>query len=158
MSSGREAEFSRSHIRRDLGVYSISVVVELTGLGAGTLRSFERVGLLAPARTTGGTRRYSDDDLARLSKIVKLMEEGINLCGISRILTLETENATLRAENAALRSELGRAAPDQAAPDQAAPDQAAHHQVPHDRAAPDQTTLSRRQTTPPGGGRGSSAR
>lgn len=97
LSSGRKPEPDRSQRRSELGVYSISVVVELTGLGAATLRGFERAGLLVPARTEGGTRRYSDEDLARLSHISELVAEGINLAGIARILVLEEENRALYA-------------------------------------------------------------
>ena len=48
------------------GVYGISVTAELSGLDPQTLRLYEQRGLLTPARTEGGTRRYSDNDLARL--------------------------------------------------------------------------------------------
>ncbi|AHK28471.1 Putative heat shock protein hspR [Rhodococcus opacus PD630] len=68
---------------------------ELTGIGPQTLRLYERRGLLTPARTSGGTRRYSDDDLVRLARIAQLMEDGVNVQGIQRILALESENADL---------------------------------------------------------------
>ncbi|MBC2639965.1 MULTISPECIES: MerR family transcriptional regulator [unclassified Rhodococcus (in: high G+C Gram-positive bacteria)] len=77
------------------GVYGIAVTSELTGIGPQTLRLYERRGLLTPARTSGGTRRYSDDDLTRLARIAQLMEEGVNVAGIQRILALESENAEL---------------------------------------------------------------
>ena len=77
------------------GVYGIAVTSELTGIGPQTLRLYERRGLLTPARTSGGTRRYSDDDLVRLARIAQLMEDGVNVPGIRRILALESENADL---------------------------------------------------------------
>jgi DNA-binding transcriptional MerR regulator len=77
------------------GVYGIAVTSELTGIGPQTLRLYERRGLLTPARTSGGTRRYSDDNLTRLARIAQLMEEGVNVAGIQRILALESENAEL---------------------------------------------------------------
>ncbi|RZK95939.1 MAG: MerR family transcriptional regulator [Rhodococcus sp. (in: high G+C Gram-positive bacteria)] len=77
------------------GVYGIAVTSELTGIGPQTLRLYERRGLLTPARTSGGTRRYSDDDLLRLARIAQLMEDGVNVAGIRRILALESENADL---------------------------------------------------------------
>ncbi|MFC0453909.1 MerR family transcriptional regulator [Rhodococcus jostii] len=77
------------------GVYAIAVASELTGIGPQTLRLYERRGLLTPARTSGGTRRYSDDDLLRLARIAQLMEGGVNVAGIQRILALESENADL---------------------------------------------------------------
>ena len=66
------------------------------------LRLYERKGLLEPTRTTGGTRRYSDTDIARLRRIGVLINDGINLTGIARVLGLEADNAGLRARNAAL--------------------------------------------------------
>src|SRR4051794_6996101 len=80
------------------GVYGISVAAELTGLGVQNLRAYERYGLLEPGRSEGGTRRYSDDDLQRLRRIGKLLEAGLNLAGIARVLDLEDDNADLRAE------------------------------------------------------------
>ncbi len=77
------------------GVYGIAVTSELTGIGPQTLRLYERRGLLTPARTSGGTRRYSEEDLVRLGRIAELIEAGINLPGIQRILDLEAENAEL---------------------------------------------------------------
>ena len=77
------------------GVYGIAVTSELTGIGPQTLRLYERRGLLTPARTSGGTRRYSDDDLSRLARIAQLMDDGVNVAGIRRILALESENAEL---------------------------------------------------------------
>src|ERR1700694_1027989 len=67
-------------------VYGISVTSELSGLGPQTLRLYERRGLLSPARTDGGTRRYSDDDLDRLRRISELLDGGDDLAGIRQIL------------------------------------------------------------------------
>jgi DNA-binding transcriptional MerR regulator len=99
----------------DQGIYPISVVTELTGISAHTLRGYERAGLLVPARTDGGTRRYSDNDLARLRQITALSDDRVNMAGIRRIIELERELAELRAEIAYLRqatddSPAGRAA------------------------------------------------
>jgi MerR family transcriptional regulator/heat shock protein HspR len=88
----------------DHGVYGISVVAELTGIPVQSLRLYERYGLLTPARSDGGTRRYSADDLARLRRISALVDAGINLSGIARILALEDDNAALTADNTDLRS------------------------------------------------------
>ncbi|KQC36635.1 helix-turn-helix transcriptional regulator [Frankia sp. ACN1ag] len=79
------------------GVYGISVAADLVGMDPQSLRLYERRGLLEPARTDGGTRRYSSDDLARLQRIGHLLAAGLNLAGIARVLELETENARLRA-------------------------------------------------------------
>lgn len=78
-------------------VYAISVAAELTGSGVQSLRLYERIGLLEPARTPGGTRRYSDADIARLERIIELLADGINLAAIARILELEDQNTQLRA-------------------------------------------------------------
>ncbi|MGZ4510925.1 MAG: MerR family transcriptional regulator [Mycobacterium sp.] len=88
----------------DHGVYGISVAAELTGIAVQSLRLYERYGLLTPARSDGGTRRYSAHDLARLKRISELVDAGINLAGVARILDLEDHNATLSAANTDLRS------------------------------------------------------
>jgi MerR family transcriptional regulator/heat shock protein HspR len=90
------------------GVYGISVTAELTGIDPQTLRLYERRGLLTPARTPGGTRRYSDDDLDRLQRITELVDAGINIAGIAQILTLEHRNAQLASDNTELESENAR--------------------------------------------------
>ncbi len=88
----------------DHGVYGISVAAELSGIPVQSLRLYERYGLLTPARSEGGTRRYSADDLARLRRISELVDAGINLAGVARILDLEDDNATLSATNTDLQS------------------------------------------------------
>jgi MerR family transcriptional regulator, heat shock protein HspR len=88
----------------DHGVYGISVAAELSGVAVQSLRLYERYGLLTPSRSDGGTRRYSADDLERLKRIGELVEAGINLAGIARILNLEDDNATLSAANTDLQS------------------------------------------------------
>ncbi|MDP9445296.1 MAG: MerR family transcriptional regulator [Actinomycetota bacterium] len=82
----------------DRGLYGISVAAELTGVQPQTLRTYEARGLLEPARTDGGTRRYSGDDLERIRRISVLLASGLNLAGVRRVLQLEDETATLRAE------------------------------------------------------------
>ncbi|WP_433754407.1 MerR family transcriptional regulator [Nocardia sp. CA-135398] len=86
-------------------VYAISVAADLAGIGVQTLRLYERHGLITPARSDGGTRRYSGDDLSRLHRITALVAEGINLAGIGRILDLEDANAELHADNRRLRGQ-----------------------------------------------------
>ena len=87
----------------DRGLFSISVAAELAGLHPQTLRIYEREGLLDPARSAGGTRRYSRRDISRLQEICALTADGLNLAGIRRILELQEETRQLRAELAALR-------------------------------------------------------
>ena len=79
-------------------VYVISVAAELAGVHPQTLRIYERRGLLAPARTAGGSRRYSDADLARLERIAELTDEGLNLAGVQRVLELERTVVELQAQ------------------------------------------------------------
>src|SRR6056297_2864440 len=86
---------SRSRTR---AVYVISVAAELAGMHPQTLRIYERRGLLGPARTQGGNRRYSDHDIAVLRRIAELTDEGLNLEGIRRVMALEQENDRLRHE------------------------------------------------------------
>jgi MerR family transcriptional regulator, heat shock protein HspR len=78
------------------GVYGITTAAELVGSEPQSLRLYERRGLLEPARTDGGTRRYSADDLDRLHRIRELLDAGLNLAGIAVVLELEAEVADLR--------------------------------------------------------------
>ncbi len=86
---------SRSRTR---AVYVISVAAELAGMHPQTLRIYERRGLVNPARTQGGNRRYSDADISLLRRISELTDAGLNLEGIRRVMALEDDNARLRAE------------------------------------------------------------
>src|SRR6478672_2990863 len=90
------------------GVYTISVAAELAGVTIRSLRLYERHGLLRPTRTTGGTRRYSQDDLRRLRRITELFTDGVNLTGIGIILDLEHDTHELRTDNTALRADNAR--------------------------------------------------
>jgi MerR family transcriptional regulator/heat shock protein HspR len=85
-------------------VYVISVAAELAGMHPQTLRIYERRGLVQPARTQGGNRRYSDVDIECLRRISELAASGMNLEGIRRVMQLEAENEQLRAENAEVAS------------------------------------------------------
>jgi MerR family transcriptional regulator/heat shock protein HspR len=82
----------------DRGLFSISVAAELAGLHPQTLRTYEREGLLEPARSAGGTRLYSPSDIDRLHQISALTADGLNLAGIRRVLQLQEETRRLNAE------------------------------------------------------------
>ncbi len=82
----------------DHAVYVISVAAELAGVHPQTLRIYERKGLVDPARTAGGSRRYSDADINLLKRIQDLTNAGLNLAGVERVLQLEAEVRHLRAE------------------------------------------------------------
>ena len=84
----------------------ISVAAELAGVHPQTLRIYERKGLLAPARTTGRSRRYSDRDIALLRRIQELTNDGVSLAGVQRILALEDELAGARERIAELEARL----------------------------------------------------
>jgi MerR family transcriptional regulator/heat shock protein HspR len=83
------------------GLYAISVAAELVGMGQQNLRLYERKGLLEPGRTLGGTRLYSEQDLATLRRISTLLQDGLNLAGIRAVLELEAVNRHLELELAA---------------------------------------------------------
>jgi MerR family transcriptional regulator, heat shock protein HspR len=73
----------------DAPVYVISVAADLAGLHPQTLRAYEREGLLTPARTEGGTRRYSRRDVDRLRFIRTLtQDEGLNIAGVRVVLEM----------------------------------------------------------------------
>ena len=91
----------------DRGLFSISVAAELAGLHPQTLRIYEREGLLDPARSAGGTRRYSRRDIDRLTEICALTADGLNLAGIRRVLQLQEETRQLHAEVTRLRELAG---------------------------------------------------
>jgi MerR family transcriptional regulator/heat shock protein HspR len=84
-------------------VYVISVAAELAGVHPQTLRIYERKGLVDPARTDGGSRRYSEGDIEQLRRIQDLTSAGLNLEGVKRVLALEAEVERLEAEIAAAR-------------------------------------------------------
>lgn len=85
-------------------VYVISVAAELAGVHPQTLRIYERKGLVEPGRTRGGSRRYSDADIALLRRIQDLTNEGLNLAGVKRVLELEAELERTRKEVSELRA------------------------------------------------------
>ena len=85
----------RTETRR--GVYMISVAAELAGMHPQTLRIYESRGLIEPERTSGGTRRYSAEDVERLRRIQELTSEmGMNLAGVERVFELESELERMR--------------------------------------------------------------
>jgi MerR family transcriptional regulator/heat shock protein HspR len=80
------------------GVYGISVAASLVGNAPQNLRLYEARGLLYPARSEGGTRLYSENDLARLREIGQLLDNGLNLAGIQMVLSLQETNERLQKE------------------------------------------------------------
>ena len=95
-------------------VYIISVAAELAGVHPQTLRIYERKGLLAPKRTSGNTRRYSERDIQLLRQIQDLTQEsGVNLAGVKVIIELQAQLDALRTRTDALQEQL-RARQDEA--------------------------------------------
>lgn len=77
-------------------VFGISVAAELVGSAPQNLRLYEARGLVSPARSAGGTRRYSNNDLDRLREIGRLLDSGLNLAGITAVLELQAANRILQ--------------------------------------------------------------
>jgi MerR family transcriptional regulator, heat shock protein HspR len=92
--------------RTSRAVYVISVAAELAGVHPQTLRIYERKGLLEPARTEGGSRRYSEDDIELLRRIQDLTEQGLNLAGVKRVLAMEGQLAAMHQELERLQAEV----------------------------------------------------
>jgi MerR family transcriptional regulator/heat shock protein HspR len=94
----------------DTPFFVISVAAQLSGLHAQTLRSYDRMGLVSPGRTSGGGRRYSMRDIVLLREVQRLsQDEGVNLAGIKRIIELENQVEALRSRVAELQQELAQA-------------------------------------------------
>ncbi|MEV6319748.1 MULTISPECIES: heat shock protein transcriptional repressor HspR [Nocardia] len=97
-SGGSRAEF-----------FMISVAAQLAGMHAQTLRTYDRLGLVTPQRTSGGGRRYSARDVELLREVQRLsQDEGVNLAGIKRIIELTNQVEELRQQVAELSAELER--------------------------------------------------
>lgn len=95
--------------RRRRAVYVISVAAELAGVHPQTLRIYERKGLVDPARTGGGSRRYSERDIEQLRRIQDLTAAGLNLEGVRRVIELEAEVKRLHGDIERLRQEAQEA-------------------------------------------------
>ena len=94
----------------DTPVYVISVAAQLSGLHPQTLRTYDRLGLVRPQRSSGGGRRYSQHDVDLLREVQRLsQDEGVNLAGIKRIIELEHEVDALRARLTEVTQELASA-------------------------------------------------
>src|SRR2546423_1581225 len=90
------------------GLYVISVAAELAGVHPQTLRIYERKGLLDPARTIGGSRRYSERDIERLRRINDLTAAGLNPARGEQVMELEEELARVGSEVEATQGEARR--------------------------------------------------
>ncbi|OCG73522.1 heat shock protein transcriptional repressor HspR [Microbacterium sediminis] len=93
-------------IDEDAPVFAIAVAAELAGMHPQTLRQYDRIGLVVPGRTRGGSRRYSARDIAQLREVARLSGEGMSLAAIARVLDLEDEVRDLRRRVRALEERL----------------------------------------------------
>lgn len=87
--------------------FLISVAAELAGMHAQTLRTYDRLGLVSPQRTSGGGRRYSERDVDLLREVQRLsQDEGVNLAGIKRIIELTNQVEALQSRVGELAREV----------------------------------------------------
>ncbi|ORV51579.1 MerR family transcriptional regulator [Mycolicibacter engbaekii] len=87
--------------------FLISVAAELAGMHAQTLRTYDRIGLVSPRRSSGGGRRYSERDVDMLREVQRLsQDEGVNLAGIKRIIELTNQVEALQSRIKEMSAEL----------------------------------------------------
>ncbi|WP_298861391.1 MerR family transcriptional regulator [uncultured Microbacterium sp.] len=87
-------------------LFAIAVAAELSGMHPQTLRQYDRIGLVVPGRTRGGSRRYSMRDIEQLREVSQLSSEGMSLPAIARLLDLEDEVRMLRSRVSELEGAL----------------------------------------------------
>ncbi|MGQ0468226.1 MAG: MerR family transcriptional regulator [Sporichthyaceae bacterium] len=97
---------SAMELSQHMPLYGISVAAELSGANPQMLRAYEAGGLIDPHRTEGGTRRYSNEDLATVARITTLLAAGLNLAGIKQVFALQAENRRLQNEIDDLRERV----------------------------------------------------
>ncbi|AKN15390.1 heat shock protein transcriptional repressor HspR [Mycobacterium haemophilum] len=101
------ARNSRDPRKQESRTFLISVAAELAGMHAQTLRTYDRLGLVSPSRTSGGGRRYSQHDVELLRQVQRLsQDEGVNLAGIKRIIELTNQVDALQLKLQELTDEL----------------------------------------------------
>ena len=89
--------------------YVISVAAKMLGVNARTLRYYERLGLVAPARTGGNRRLYSLRDIQRLRQVQRLTHDlGINLAGVDAVLHLRQRMVEMEQDMQRLEAEVKR--------------------------------------------------
>jgi MerR family transcriptional regulator/heat shock protein HspR len=92
---------------KDARTFLISVAAELAGMHAQTLRTYDRLGLVSPVRSSGGGRRYSQHDVDLLREVQRLsQDEGVNLAGIKRIIELTNQVAALQSRLQEMAAEI----------------------------------------------------
>jgi len=87
--------------------YVISVAAKLVAMHPQTLRYYERLGLVVPARSRGGIRLYSPSNVQRLQRIARLVDElGVNLAGVEVILHMTERMEQMRREMDTMRAQI----------------------------------------------------
>jgi MerR family transcriptional regulator, heat shock protein HspR len=81
---------------RSAALYTVGQVSDMLGVQPAYLRRLDTEGLVQPARSDGGQRRYSRDEIATVQYVNTLVAEGLTLAGIRRMLVLEAELADLK--------------------------------------------------------------
>src|ERR1700726_5228367 len=100
---------AKSRRESESRTFLISVAAELAGMHAQTLRTYDRLGLVTPRRTSGGGRRYSQHDVDLLREVQRLsQDEGVNLAGIKRIIELTTQVEAWQSRLRELAAEVER--------------------------------------------------
>lgn len=104
--AGRIPASRREGLTEDSPILSVTVAAELAGMHAQTLRQYDRLGLVVPARTAGNVRRYSLRNIAELDEIGQLIADGHNVQGIAQIMALREEVRLLKRQVRGLEDEL----------------------------------------------------
>src|SRR5258707_255770 len=104
---GRESLMAKNPKEREAPSFLISVAAELAGMHAQPVRTYDRLGLVRPRRTSGGGRRYSQHDVELLRQVQRLsQDEGVNLAGIKRIIELTNQVEALQSRLQEMAEEL----------------------------------------------------
>jgi MerR family transcriptional regulator, heat shock protein HspR len=112
------APSSASRVHRSVTVpddfaplYTVSQAATMLDMQPAFIRRLDTEGVVCPARSPGGQRRYSHTELDHIAALAGLMSEGMTLVGAQRIIELENEVAELRRQLAAATSTRARARP-----------------------------------------------
>jgi len=107
MARRRRGQTDDEELPEDEPLYVISVAARMVGMHEQTLRYYERMGIIRPARSKGRIRLYSRRDIDRLRQVQRLIDElGVNLAGAEAILKLREHIAALERQIEELRREL----------------------------------------------------
>jgi MerR family transcriptional regulator/heat shock protein HspR len=95
--------------------YVISIAARMVGVHTYTLRYYEKIGVVEPARSRGNIRLYSERDIAQLRRVKTLMDDlGVNLAGVEVIMRMVQRMLELQGQVQALEDELDRAREEEA--------------------------------------------